>query len=674
MAGEPESTDSPPRSSAWLPNPGAVLALGGLGVCLLWWALGRQQGQDGAYFAVVFYPGLLLLAASFLVLLRAAPWKAQISLSPPVRLAVGALVALIAWTLLSAFWSPSPDVALADAERVTSYAICFGLGAWACNLLGAKMELTLIVPVLVAAVAGGVAIVHLLTADTPLRYFEGDGTLDYPIGYRNANAAFFMIAVWPALGLATSAGQPRALRAVALAAAAISIEMAVLSQSRGSIIATVAAIVVYLALAPERPRALLWLLLAAVPASICLPVATDLFEVAKGNPDLVGFLGKMRSAGRLALAGGAISFGLALLALRLEPKVSLPARPAWAHGRNLALGALAMVGSLVVLGLAALGSPTGWISDRVDEFNSGSDDIAATETNRLSLNASSNRSDLWRVALEAAGDDPLFGDGAGGYRYRYLRDRNTRAQVARDAHSVELEILSEFGIPGLALFLTAVAAAFAGALRSRRLGPAAARLSCAALAAATYWLVHVSLDWFWPLPSVTAPAFLLLGAACAPALLTPMAWVNSRGRIWLAAATALVALVALPLYLSERYVNDAYLSSRVDLPRAYSDLDRARALNPLSDEPLLAEGAIARQAGDRGRAISSFRDAAQKRPEEFAGHYFLALLYAKSAPRLARAELQVVVELNPLSRAIERVRRAINRSGGPARVGSKRGG
>ena len=38
-------------------------------------------------------------------------------------------------------------------------------------------------------------------------------------------------------------------------------------------------------------------------------------------------------------------------------------------------------------------------------------------------------------------------------------------QTLHDAHSVEFELLSELGLPGFALLVTAVVAAFAGALR-----------------------------------------------------------------------------------------------------------------------------------------------------------------------------------------------------------------
>jgi tetratricopeptide (TPR) repeat protein len=252
------------------------------------------------------------------------------------------------------------------------------------------------------------------------------------------------------------------------------------------------------------------------------------------------------------------------------------------------------------------------------------------------------------VALLDAREHPLLGEGGGGFLYSYLRERDQNSPVSvHDAHNVELENLSEFGAPGLLLFAGAIGVAGLGAMRARRLGPEPAWLSIIALTAGVYWLAHASLDWFWPYPAVTAPVLALLGSACAPALRIAGDTAWGHGRRWLTAGAVVLAISAVPPYLSHRYVNDAYDEWRSDPSRAYDDLDRARALNPLSADPVLAEGAIARAKGDRARAIDAFRRAAKKRPEEWASHYNLAELYARSSPRLARRELAIAKRQNP---------------------------
>ena len=128
---------------------------------------------------------------------------------------------------------------------------------------------------------------------------------------------------------------------------------------------------------------------------------------------------------------------------------------------------------------------------------------------------------------------------------------------------------------------------------------------------------------------------------------------------------AVLALSVVPPFLAERYLAAAHGGWRTDLEGAYRDLDRARALNPLTDEPLLAEGAIAREAGDRARAIRTFSQAVEKRPEEYAGHYFLVLLYRGAQPDRAREELRKVRELDPLNPDLERLKSSLSASPPP---------
>jgi hypothetical protein len=306
-----------------------------------------------------------------------------------------------------------------------------------------------------------------------------------------------------------------------------------------------------------------------------------------------------------------------------------------------------------------VGSPIGWAGDRFHEFEGGEPDLSQS-ANRFTLNAGSNRSDIWRIAIDGFENDPLFGDGSGGFQYRYLRDRHSTTQVARDSHSVELEMLSELGIPGFALLALALGGATAGVLRVRRLGPSAAVLSAGALTAAAYWLGHSSFDWFWSYPAVTAPVFGLLGAACAPSMLQTVGEPEPpRARVALGVCAVVLALSVLPALFASGYIDNAYRGFKTDLPQAYDDLDMAKTLEPFSDEPLLAEGAIAKASGDRSRAISSFEAAIRKRPEEWAGYYFLAQIYAKSDPRRALAELDAAAQLNPLSDVISELRKKI---------------
>ncbi len=635
----------------------ATIAMALLSAVWSWWAI-----AEGAYFGTVLYPGMGLLVIGTLVLLWDAPWQGDLRLSTPVRLAGGGLVGLAAWSLLSVLWTPAPDIAVADAQRILAYALSLGLGVWLCVLLGRRMQLAAVPIVFAAAVAGIVAFLALLLGGDATALLEEDGTLDFPLGYRNANAAFFGIALWPALALAMGSSLPRWVRVGGATVGTVCVEALILSQSRGSIVALVVATVVFLLAAPSRPRGLFWLVLAIVPALATLPAASSLYDAASSaSPDV---LSEMHTAGAVALLGMILAVVAGVLATRPEARDPESFVPGLLRGGSARLIAIAVAATVLFGTVAAVGNPVDWIGQRVEEFSAGGQPDLSEEGDRFTINAGSNRSDLWRVAINAFAEDPLFADGAGGYQYRYTRERDNVEQIARDAHSVGFEILSELGVVGVGLFGLAMFGAFSGVVRARRLGPSAALLASGALGAGAYWLVHASLDWFWAYPAVTAPVLALLGAASAPAILSPMRGRSSAGnRRVIAVAATTLAISTIPPFLSERYTNDAYGGFRNDLDRAYADLDRASSLNSLSDSPLLAEGAIAQAVEDRERAINAFRLAASERPEEWAAHYFLAELYAESDPAMARVELGAVAELNPLAPELDELRAKVEAAG-----------
>ncbi len=652
--------DDPSPSSGVVsaePGPGtrrwtliaACLALGLVGSTLTWWAL-----KDGGYYGRVMYPGVALLGLGVIVLLATAPWRASLAVSGPARMALFSLIGLGLWSLASALWSPTPDIAVEDAQRIIGYAIFFGLAIWGCALLGRRMELSLLPVVAAAGVAGVVALVAMAGADAPLPFLEEDGTFQFPLGYRNANAAFFLVALWPALALAGSPRVARAIRMGAFVTATACIEIAVLSQSRGSIPAALVALVVYVIASRDRLNAVAWLILAMAPAAFSIFDAVSLFDAAKGPDGLEGAVDELNSAGSSGLLQLGVAALICVFALRIEPRLKVPVAK-----QNLVVAIAAAFA--VVAAIVVIGNPVNWASERASEFADGEADLTENSS-RLTFDAGSNRSEIWRVAVEVSGDDPIFGQGGGGFQFRFTRERDDPGQLARDAHSVELETLSELGIVGLALFLLAMIGSFAGAIRARKLGPASAQLSCGALAGGAYWLAHSSIDWFWPYPAVTAAAFALLGAAVAPTLLMPERTSAAGGRRALIAVVLVFVVSLVPPLLSELLVERAFNTFRAETEQAYDDLQLAATLNPASDLPALSEGSIALALNDPERAVQAYREAIRMRPEEYVGHFFLALLYSKTDPDKARTELAVVEELNPLEPRIDSIRARIEKT------------
>jgi O-Antigen ligase/Tetratricopeptide repeat len=624
----------------------AALLLGGLSLLWFWWAW-----RAGAYFGVIFYPGAIALALTLAVLLVFAPWPVSLRSSWGAAVAVVGLTLLGAWTLLSGLWSPAPDEAVSDGARVLLYAVAFLVGVWLCRLLANRATLTLM-PV---ALAGGVAAlgtaITLMTGDDFTRYISRDGSLEFPLGYHNANAAFFAIAAWAALALASSPRVDWMLRGPMLGSAVVCADVAFLSQSRGSLVGIAAAAFVWLLVSPYRLRALLWLLLAGAVAAAAIPWLSDVYTTFNAGDPLGPVLD---DAGRMMILIAAGATVIGLLVARLEPAP----RRAPELGRTLLVPLAAGI-AVIVVGVAgafavAGEDPVDWVDQRLEQLGeSGSPQLSAQQS-RFGFNATSQRPDQWGVAWQDYREDPLFGQGAGSFQFTYTRERDADL-TARDAHSVEMELLGELGFPAVLMFGAVIVGAAAAALRSRRLGPVPATVSAGALTAGAYWLAHTSLDWFWTYPVVTAPVFALLGAAAAPAVaLVRGRMAGGPGRYVAAAAVLFIALATVPFYLSDRYVSDAYREWQADLQGAYDDLDRAATLDPFSDEPALAEGAIAREAGNRARAIKAFRDAIDRTPEEWVSHLYLGeLLEQNGDAEAARREFETALELNPRSQAVQ---------------------
>ena len=275
------------------PEPAALLLLAVLAIVWSWWA-----AKDGAFFGTVLLPGTILLCATAVVLAWTAPWRGSLRSSRPAIIALASLTGLGAWAALSALWSPTPDIAVEDGQRILTYALAFGLGIWLSNLFADRLHLALVPLTLAGAFAGIVAVAGLLTGDDVGRYLDDEGTLEFPLGYRNANAAFFAIALWPALGLASHRASAWPVRAAALATATLCLELAMLSQSRGSLAGGAAALCVYLLFSEDRARRMGWLALAVLPALLILPALIDLYRAANADAPLHSALGELRGAGR----------------------------------------------------------------------------------------------------------------------------------------------------------------------------------------------------------------------------------------------------------------------------------------------------------------------------------------------------------------------------------------
>ena len=139
---------------------------------------------------------------------------------------------------------------------------------------------------------------------------------------------------------------------------------------------------------------------------------------------------------------------------------------------------------------------------------------------RLTSGLGSNRYDFYRVALNEFVAHPLVGIGADNFQQQYLVHGRSD-ETPHYPHSVELRTLAQTGLVGALLALVGLGAALLAGVRAalasiaRRADPLGGAVAAAALGGFAYWLVHGSVDWFWEFAGLGAPAFALLGLACA---------------------------------------------------------------------------------------------------------------------------------------------------------------
>jgi len=423
-----------------------------------------------------------LLAIVAIVLPRPLP------ASTPGRLALGGLAALTAWTALSLTWAPDAGATGDDLQRLLLY-----LPYLAAAIAVLRTPLT--EPLLLAAITGACAyglserfgLVDLAAVTT-----AGD-RLAYPLSYWNGTGAFAALGLILAAALAGDRDRAAGLRAAAAAAGPLLALTLLLTFSRGAFGALAAGLLVLMALSPSRAR------IAGVLVTVGLGGAA-----AGALAAAVGGLRTEAGAGGAALAillGAMAACALAGRALARRPDAPL----AWLRTAALAASVLVLAGTI-----AAMVS-----TERVpgrDVPEAGPQRLASVQSNRYAY---------WKVAVEAFADHPLTGEGSGGFRTAWLREREFRESV-RDAHSLYFETAAELGLFGLlALALLLVGCALAAA----RAGPAAAG-SVAALAA---FALHAGIDWDWELPALTLVALALAAGLMASPNREPAAAPDARG-------------------------------------------------------------------------------------------------------------------------------------------------
>jgi hypothetical protein len=237
--------------------PATIPALGALAVFVIW------ARSDAGYPVTHWAPGGLILLALLAITLWVLPLRLG-EVPVAVRVAVACLALYTALSYLSILWAQVPGDAWEGANRTLLYLIVFALFAlWPQRALSAALLLGIWVVAMIALAA--FVLLHVDSSANPAALFS-EGRLKYPSDYENACAALWCMVLWPALLLAAGRNIPWAVRGLLAGGAVLLADLALLSQSRGSLFATVVMIVLVFALVPGRVRT--FLILVPVAAAV----------------------------------------------------------------------------------------------------------------------------------------------------------------------------------------------------------------------------------------------------------------------------------------------------------------------------------------------------------------------------------------------------------------------
>ncbi len=399
-------------------------------------------------------------------------------LSRSAWVAVALFGAFLVWTAIASSWSLSSENSLQEVSRLSGYLGVLVLavityGDRRCALSHAVMAVASAIVVLVAlALVSRLRPGSFAGAATTGSLLPGtQGRLSWPLNYWNALAAMVALGLPLLLSIATSARR-LAVQAAAAAAIPMAALCGYLTFSRGGAIASAVAVIVFIALSPERIPKLATLTVAAAGSAALIAGAVHRHAVEQGA---TGALARHQGS-TLAVAVILVCAGVALAQVGIGLAArhgTLPRLLRVSPKRARMLLAAAVV---VAIALAVAAHAPSRLDHAWQQFKrpavSGLHQDAIGRYGALSGNG---RYTYWKTALDALPGHALGGWGPGTFQMVWL-PRAPYLSYVVNAHSLYVETLSDVGIIGLVLL-----AAFLGDARRHRALPGRAqwaRVAC----------------------------------------------------------------------------------------------------------------------------------------------------------------------------------------------------
>jgi tetratricopeptide (TPR) repeat protein len=548
----------------------------------------------------------------------------------------GLFLALGLFTVASVAWAVQPSDAWVEANRTLTYAAVFA----------ATIATVRALPDRWGAVLGGVALAGLVVSGYALATKVFPGALDPDAIYARLRPPF---GYWNSVGLTAALATPAFLwlgarrhghplvNVAAYPALGVLFVVVMLSYSRGALLALLLGVAFWFAVVPLRLRGAAVFGVAAAGAALVVLWAFSQdaltldrlpldVRVDAGHQLGLLVLGMMLG---LTAAGLLISFGAA----------TRPLGPSGRRNAGIAvLCALALVPVGAAIGLAQterglFGSIDHGVSELVDPKASS----PSNDPSRLT-SAGSVRARYWKEALQAFGDHPWVGVGAHGYATVRPLYREDQLDVLH-AHGYVVQTLADLGLIGMALSLLAllawaVAAARAtGLRRADRAEPfTPERIGLLTMVAVVVIFgVHSFVDWTWFVPGNALVAVVCAGwvvgrgplsaqgAAAAPRLAAPRAWLADRGRVLAAGAAVVTALLVAwaawqPLRSLDASNDGLAALERGDLKTARAHAESARDRNPLALDPLTVLAIVETRERDKQAALRALQEEVRLQP------------------------------------------------------------
>ncbi len=608
---------------------------------------------SGGYFVRNWAPPAFVLAALALLL---AAVGLPVGLPKQKNLLWGALAldlfgAYTVWTFASLLWSPNKGDAWLGAGQTLLYLLVFWV-VMALIALGASRRWVLAASALGPA---AVAAFTLLTFGPRLEDLFDNDRLIGTVGYFNGEAAFLLVPCWVAIYLAGSRSVNPILRGALLAGTVLSVDLAVMTQSRGAMVAVAVSLPIFFVLSGQRLRGLLALVPIAAALYLAFPDLNGIYLAFVGREAPVeGLLSLVLPTVWLTAAGAGLYGLLWGFVDRWWSPSSLVVRFA---------GGLALVGCLLVLAVGAAvliertGDPVTLAQQKWEAFKNN--DTSGQEDSRYLSASGSGRYTLWQVAWEDFETHPILGVGTQNYEATYYQLREQNAGFVRQPHMLPLEVLGERGIVGGALFFGFLAVCLVTGLRqrSKNLAPEGKAQVGALIAAIVYWFVHSSAEWFWQMPAVTLPAIVYLALLVSP---WRPPWQRSEPeiepsgrlfswplRVGSAGVAVLTVTAVVPLYVADHYLERSRAAA--DPAEGLEMVEIAQRFNPLDSRLPQLEAELAVETEDWSRAKNAYDRAIRLNPGHYAPYMFLATFYEqRGEPAKALSYYQKALIRNPL--------------------------